>query len=216
MLIIGAVGTVAIVATRSSAEPDAPRPALYAYGTSYLADDTVNTPGRRYIEQLNDTLKPSEFHNFGKDGATIQQIAASVDDTWRPRHAIVVIDSVTNNLYQTRANPEQGIAEAQPIFRSMLERLGPLPTIIVVKQGHLSEHDYARFSHELSDATVDAWNAMLDRVTAGFSNVTVVDPNRGWDPTTMIFNLHPTDPGEDHIAQLLYAALGLPHEPPTP
>ena len=188
---------------------------LYAYGTSYLADDTVNTPGRRYIEQFNDELRPTEFHNFGKDGATIQQVAASVVDTWRSRPAIVVIDAVTNNLYQTRTDPKQGIAGAEPVFRSMLERLGPEPTIIVVKQGRLSAHDYALFSHELSDATVDAWNAMIDRAVRGLPNVRVVDPNQGWNADTMMYNLHPTDAGEDHIAQLVYAAAGLSWKPPV-
>ena len=77
-LILGAVG---FVASDSNARPHALP--LYAYGTSYLAGDTVNTPGRRYIDQLNRALHPSEFHNFGKDGATVEQVAATVQDTWR-------------------------------------------------------------------------------------------------------------------------------------
>ncbi len=139
----------------------------------------------------------------------MEQVAATVQDTWRSRPAIVVIDAVTNNLYQTRDDPEQGIEAAEPVFRSMLQRLGLVPMIIVVKQGHLSAHDYALFSQELSDATVDAWNAMIDRVVAGLPNVHVVDPNVGWDADTMMYNVHPTDAGEDHIAQQLCAVLGL-------
>jgi hypothetical protein len=193
----------------------APGPPLYAYGTSYLADDTVNSPGRRYIEQLNDALRPVEFHNFGKNGATVQQVAFAIEATWRARQSIVVIDALTNSLYQTRADPQHGIAEAEPVFRSMLDRLGPLPTIIVVKQGRLSAHDYALFDHEFSDATVDAWNSMIDRVVAGRPTVRVVDPNQGWDANTMIDNLHPTDAGEDHIAQLVFAAVGLSWRPPV-
>jgi hypothetical protein len=190
-------------------------PSLYAYGTSYLASDVVNSPGRRYIDQFDDALRPPRFHNLAKDGATVQQIAATVNATWTSRRAIVVIDAVTNNLYQTRADPTQGIAEAEPVFESMLKRLGPRPSIIIVKQGRLSAHDYALFDNELSDATVDAWNAMIDRVAAGRPNVEVVDPNVGWDPNTMIFNVHPTDAGEDHIAQLLFAAAGMPWRPPA-
>jgi hypothetical protein len=206
-------GPLGTMATVSDAGPTGPP--LYAYGTSYLADDTVNTPGRRYIEQFNDALRPSEFHNFGQNGATVQQVALSVEATWRSRWTIVVIDAVTNNLYQTRANPQQGIADAEPVFRSMLERLGHEALIIVVKQGRLSAHDYALFSHELSNATVDAWNAMIDRVVEGLPNVQVVDPNQGWDANTMMYNVHPTDAGEDHIAQLLCAAAGLSWEPPV-
>ncbi len=205
-------GLATVTDTSESGPPKLP---LYAYGTSYLADDTMNTPGRRYIEQFNDALRPSEFHNFGKNGATVQQVAFAVEATWRPRSTIVVVDALTNNLYQTRANPQQGIAQAEPVFRSMLERLGSLPTIIVVKQGRLSAHDYALYSHELSDATVDAWNAMIDRVVVGLPNVRVVDPNWGWDANTMIENLHPTDAGEDHIAQLVFAAAGLSWQPPV-
>lgn len=182
---------------------------LYAYGTSYLASDITNSPGRRYIDQFDDALRPSQFHNLAKDGATVQQIATTVDETWRPQQALVVIDAVTNNLYQSRANTAQGIADAEPVFASMLDRLGSRPSVIIVKQGRLSAHDYALFDNQLSDASVDAWNAMIDRVAAGRSNVRVVDPNVGWDPNTMIYNLHPTDAGEDHIAQLVFAATGL-------
>jgi hypothetical protein len=216
----GTAGTPQMTSRSSPARPgfssdiEPSNPPLYAYGTSYLADDTVNTPGRRYIEQLNDALRPSEFHNFGKNGATVQQVAFSVEVSWRSRWSVVVIDALTNNLYQTRADPQQGIVEAEPVFKSMLERLGPLPTIIVVKQGRLSAHDYALFSHELSDATVDAWNAMIGRVVAGLPNVQVVDPNQAWDADTMMYNLHPTDAGEDHIAQLVCTAAGLSWEPP--
>jgi hypothetical protein len=188
---------------------------LYAYGTSYLADDTVNTPGRRYIHQFRNLLQPSEFHNFGQNGATVQQIALAVEATWRAQPSIVVIDALTNNLYQSRGNTGQGILAAEPVFRSMLERLGPEPSIIVVKQGHLAANDYAIFSYELSDLTVDAWNAMIDRAVAGLPNVRVVDPNEGWDADTMMYHLHPTDAGEDHIAQLLCAATGLTWRPPA-
>ncbi len=190
-------------------------PSLYAYGTSYLAEDVVNSPGRRYIHQFDDALQPPRFLNLAKSGATVQDIAATVDSTWKPRKAIVVIDAVTNNLYQTRTNPTQGIADAEPAFKSMLQRLGPMPSVIVVKQGHLSSHDYALFDNMISDATVDAWNAMIDRAVAGHPNVRVVDPNVGWNPDTMIHNVHPTDAGEDHIAQLLCAAAGLAWRPPT-
>jgi hypothetical protein len=201
----------AVAAARESRQG----PRLFAYGTSYLASDVVNEPGWRYIDQFNDALEPSEFHNFAKDGATVQQIAATVEATWRPQDGIVVIDALTNNLYQTRSDPAGAIAEAEPIFRSMLQRLGPLPSIIVVKQGRLSSHDYALFSNELSDATVDAWNAMVDRAVAGLTNVTVVDPNVGWDADAMIYNIHPTNAGEDHIAQMLFATADLPWRPPT-
>ena len=71
------------------------------------------------------------------------------------------------------------------------------------------------FSQELSDATVDAWNTMIDRVVAGLPNVRVVDPNVGWDADTMMYNVHPTDAGEDHIAQQLCAVLGLSWDPPV-
>jgi hypothetical protein len=213
LAIVLTLGALGLVASESGARGHAP--ALYAYGTSYLAGDIVNTPGRRYIDQLNDALHPSEFHNFGKDGATVEQVAAAVQDTWKSQSAIVVIDAVTNNLYQTRDDPEQGIAAAEPVFRSMLQRLGFVPEVIVVKQGHLSSHDYALYSQELSDATVDAWNAMIDRVVAGLPNVRVVDPNVGWNAETMMYNVHPTDAGEDHIAQLLCAALGLRWESPV-
>ena len=54
----------------------------------------------------------------------MQQIAATVEATWQPQDAIVVIDALTNNLYQTRTDPAGGIAEAEPIFKSMLQRLG--------------------------------------------------------------------------------------------
>jgi len=210
--IVVVIGAVVAVVVAWNSGPNGPR--LYAYGTSYLASDISNEPGRRYIEQFDDGLDASEFHNLAKDGATIQQIAATVDETWKSQRAIVVIDALTNNLYQTRADPEQGIAEAEPIFRSMLERLGPAPTIYVVKQGHLSAHDYALFSDELSDATVDAWNAMVDRAVAGLPNVTVVDPNFGWDADAMIYDVHPTNAGEDHIAQLLFAMAGLTWQAP--
>jgi predicted RNA-binding Zn ribbon-like protein len=210
VLVLGAIG---VVAARRDTGPSGPT--LYAYGTSYLAADVVNSPGRRYIDQFDDKLQPSQFQNLAKSGATVQDIAATVDRTWKPRQAIVVIDAVTNNLYQTRTNPAQGIADAEPVFKSMLQRLGPMPSIIVVKQGHLSAHDYALFDDLLSDATVDAWNAMIDRDVAGLPNVRVVDPNVGWDPNTMINNVHPTDAGEDHIAQQLCAASGLPWRLPN-
>jgi len=189
-------------------------PSLYAYGTSYLAQDISNSSGRRYIDQFHDALG-WPFHNLAKSGATVQDIAATIDRTWKPRRAMVVIDAVTNNLYQTRTNPAKGIADAEPVFRSMLQRLGPMPSIIVVKQGHLSSPDYALFDNVLSDATVDAWNAMIDRSVAGIPNVRVVDPNVGWDPNTMIHNVHPTDAGEDHIAQQLCAVNGLAWQPPS-
>ena len=119
----------------------------------------------------------------------------------------MVIDAVTNNLYQTRADPAQGIEAAEPVFRvDARAARTPFRSIIIVKQGRLSAHDYALFDNELSDATVDAWNAMIDRVVAGLPNVEIVDPNVGWDADTMIYNVHPTDAGEDHIAQLLCAA----------
>jgi len=207
IVVLGVLGTIAIIYVRRQG------PALYAYGTSYLADDTMNTPGRRYIEQLNDALDPSEFHNFGKNGATVQQVATSVEDTWTSRHAIVVIDALTNNLYQTLNDPERGIAGAEPVFRSMLDRLGPIPSVVVVKQGYLSAHDYALFDHRMSNATVDAWNAMIDRAVDGRRNVKVVDPNIGWNAEVMMSNVHPTDAGEDHIAQLLFAAVGLTWRP---
>jgi len=207
-----ALAALGVIAAARDTRPASP--SLYAYGTSYLAQDVVNSPGRRYIDQYHDALG-WQFHNLAKSGATVQDIAATVDATWKPRQAIVVIDAVTNNLYQTRTNPAQGIADAEPVFKSMLQRLGPTPSIIVVKQGHLSAHDYALFNNLLSDATVDAWNAMIDRAVAGLHNVRVVDPNFGWDPNTMINNVHPTDAGEDHIAQLLCAATGIPWKPPT-
>lgn len=208
-LVLAAIGAIA-----AGSDTRPPGPSLYAYGTSYLAQDVVNSPGRRYIDQFHDALG-WPFHNVAKSGATVQDIAATVERTWKPRQAIVVIDAVTNNLWQTRTNPAQGIADAEPVFRSMLQRLGPMPSIIVVKQGHLSAHDYALFDNLLSDATVDAWNAMIDRSVAGLGNVRVVDPNVGWDPGTMINNVHPTDAGEDHIAQLLCAATGVPWQPPA-
>jgi hypothetical protein len=188
---------------------------LYAYGTSYLAADIVNSPGRRYIVQFGQALRPSRFHNLAKSGATVQEVAATVESTWKPQKAIVVIDALTNNLYQTRGHTAEGIADAEPVFKSMLQRLGPTPSIIIVKQGYLSAHDYALFDDLISDATVDAWNAMIDRAVAGLSNVRVIDPNVGWDPNTMIFNVHPTDAGEDHIAQQLCALTGLVWQPPT-
>jgi hypothetical protein len=213
LAIVMAVVALGAVAAARQSRPQGPR--LFAYGTSYLASDVVNEPGWRYIDQFDHALEPSEFHNLANDGATVQQVAATVDATWQPQDAIVVIDALTNNLYQTRSDPAGAIAEAEPIFRSMLQRLGPLPSIIVVKQGRLSSHDYALFSNELSDATVDAWNAMVDRAVAGLPNVTVVDPNVGWDADAMIYNIHPTNAGEDHIAQMLFATAGLPWRPPT-
>jgi hypothetical protein len=206
------LGGLGVIAAGRDTRP--PGPTLYAYGTSYLAQDVSNSPGRRYIDQFDNAARPSHLHNLAKSGATVQDIAATVDRTWKPRQAIVVIDAVTNNLYQTRTDPARGIADAEPVFKSMLQRLGPLPSIIVVKQGHLSSHDYSLFDDYLSDATVDAWNAMIDRAVAGFPNVRVVDPNVGWDPETMMHNVHPTDAGEDHIARLLCAATGLPWRPP--
>jgi GDSL-like Lipase/Acylhydrolase family len=208
VLALGALGTVATGDTGRHGPP------LYAYGTSYLADDTTNTAGHRYIEQLSAALRPSEFHNFGKNGATVDQVADSVDATWRARHAIVVVDALTNSLVQTRADPSDGIAEAEPVFRSMLERFGPAATVLVVKQGYFSAEDYAIINHEMSDATVDAWNAMIDRAAVGLSNVHVIDPNALWDANTMMTSFHPNDSGQNHIAQLLFQAAGLAWKAP--
>ena len=209
VLVVGVLAAVAV--DRDSGVQGS---SLYAYGTSYLASDIVNTPGRRYIDQFDDALRPSQFHNLAKNGATVQQIAATIDETWRSQQALVVIDAVTNNLYQSRANTARGIADVEPAFASMLDRLGSQPSVIIVKQGRFSAHDYALFDNQMSDATVDVWNAMIDRVAAGRPNVRVVDPNIGWDANTMIYNLHPTDAGEDHIAQLVFAATGLPWRQP--
>ncbi len=203
-VVLGAFG-LALVGNRTSRGP-----ALYAYGTSYLASDVVNTPGKRYIEQFDRALQPSEFHNYGKDGATIQDVAASIDATWRSQPAIVVLDALTNSMFQTRTDPNSGIQASEPVFRSMLDRLGRVATIFVVKQGYPPESDYALYDHSLSNATVDAWNAMVDRAAVGLPNVRVIETNRGWDAATMMQTLHPTDAGEHHIAQLLVAADGLP------
>ena len=47
VLILATVAAIAVAFwTRSD------RTSLYAYGTSYLAGDIVNTPGRRYIDQF--------------------------------------------------------------------------------------------------------------------------------------------------------------------
>jgi hypothetical protein len=203
-VLLGAFG-LAFVGSRSSHGPP-----LYAYGTSYLASDIVNTPGTRYIEQFRRALQPSEFHNFGKDGATIEDVSASIDSTWHSQPAIVVVDALTNSMFQTRTATASGIEESEPVFRSMIDRLGRDATIFVVKQGYLPESDYELFNHSLSNDTIDAWNAMVDRVTAGVPNVRVIETNQGWNPATMMEKLHPTDAGESHIAQQLFAADRLP------
>jgi hypothetical protein len=203
-VLCGAFG-LALVGSRSSHGLP-----LYAYGTSYLASDIVNTPGKRYIEQFQQALQPSEFHNFAKDGATIEDVATSIDSTWHSQRAIVVVDALTNSMFQTRTATDLGIEASEPVFRSMINRLGRVATILVVKQGYPSESDYELFDHSVSNATVDAWNAMVDRATAGVPNVRVIETNQGWDPSTMMEKLHPTDAGEDHIARQLVAEDGLP------
>jgi len=203
-VLLGAFG-FAVVRSRSSHSPP-----LYAYGTSYLASDTVNTPGTRYIEQYQHALQPSEFHNFGKDGATIEDVAASIDSTWHSQSAIVVIDALTNSMFLTRTATQAGIQASEPVFRSMINRLGRVATILVVKQGYPPESDYELYDYSLSNATIDAWNSMVDRATAGLPNVRVIDTNQGWNPSTMMEHLHPTDAGEAHIAGQLVAADGVP------
>jgi len=213
LVLVVLVATFAAFSSNNHSNTTEHGPPLYAYGTSYLADDTRNSPGRRYIEQVNDALRPAEFHNFGKNGATLEDVAAQVNATWSARRAIVVIDALTNSIVRTTNDTDEAVASAEQLFRSMLDRLGSEATIVIVKQGRLSAHDYALFHDQVSDETVDAWNAMVDRVGAGRPNVRIVDPNAWWDPDTMMIDFHPTDAGEDHIAQLVLRSLGLPATP---
>ena len=170
-----------------TSESGPPRLPLYAYGTSYLADDTMNTPGRRYIEQFNDELRPSEFHNFGKNGATVQQVAFAVEATWRPRRddrgGRCTHEQPVPDTRRSGARHRGGRAGLQIDARATRA----LPTIIVVKQGRLSAHDYA----SVQSRALRRHRRCLERHDRPsrrrvFPNVRVVDPNSGWNADTMI------------------------------
>ena len=172
------------------------------------------TPGRRYIDQLTTALHPSEFHNLARTAQpwnrsqrpSMTRGIPARDRGDRCRDEQPLPDPRRPGARNRRGRTDLQVDAAAARIRSL---------VIVVKQGHLSEHDYALFRQELSDATVDAWNAMVDRAVAGLPNVTVVDPNFGWDADAMIYDVHPTNAGEDHIAQLLFATAGLPWHPPA-
>jgi hypothetical protein len=85
----------------------------------------------------------------------------------------------------------------------------PRPRIVLPMQPHLSASGKIRFPL-MTDATVDAYNAVLQAVaTECGPHCVVVDNRPGWDPETMLLEdgIHPNDAGHRHLADAIDAAL---------
>lgn len=83
------------------------------------------------------------------------------------------------------------------------------PTIVLVKGCYLGAAGYTAGGAGASDATVDAHNALIDTVAAGFSHIVTVDPLPGFDDATMLGSdaVHPNDRGMAHYADAIEAVL---------
>lgn len=90
------------------------------------------------------------------------------------------------------------------------------PTIVVMKVARITAAGYAGGGAGATDATVDAYNQVIDEVVAlaathGLTNVLVCDPRPGWDPATMLGSdgMHPNARGHAHLAAALARTLAL-------
>lgn len=97
-------------------------------------------------------------------------------------------------------------------FDARLPQRRLLNRVILVKEPHLADYSLSTSHPYGSDASIDAFNHVLDLVALEFPNAMTVDLNRaGWDPATHLQpdGVHPNEAGSKFIADTIEMAYSL-------
>lgn len=82
-------------------------------------------------------------------------------------------------------------------------------TVILVKEPYLADYSLSTAHPNGSDAAIDAFNGVVDKLAAEFPNVVTVELNAaGWDPMAFLQpdGVHPNEAGHRFIADAVRAA----------
>lgn len=112
---------------------------------------------------------------------------------------------VGNHTIQVRPAGNAAASGSGPLFEYVARPAATPPRVVVMRGVYLPS-----YPEGVSDATYDAYNAIIDSVAAEFANVAVCDAAVGWDPATMVGSdgIHANGRGHAHLAGALEAAIG--------